>query len=196
MLNNKIMTIQEKYKDKCKHKSDINELLPILKDYADRCDHVTEMGVRYFVSTYAFLYSTAKNVVGIDIEAQMEQFNECKQLCELENKSFKYIIGDTLNIDIDETDFLFIDTWHEYGQLKSELNRHHSKVSKYIGFHDTTTYAHIGETQYWNVKASGGFSQSNKGLMDAINEFLVSNPEWVIDLRLKNNNGLTILKRN
>lgn len=189
------MTIKEKYQEKCNHKSDINELLPTLKAYADRCDHVTEMGVRYFVSTYAFLSSTAKKVVGIDIEAQIEQFNECKRLCELEGKNFTYVIGDTLKITIDETDFLFIDTWHEYGQLKAELERHHSKVKKYIGFHDTTTYAHEGETQYWEVKASGGFSQTDKGLWDAIEEFLVAHPEWKIDLKLENNNGLTIIKK-
>lgn len=189
------MTLQEKYHEKCRKQSDINELLPYLKDYANKCEHITEMGVRYFVSTYAFLSSSAKNVVGIDIEAQIEQYNECKELCIKENKAFKYMIGDTLKIHIDETDFLFIDTWHEYGQLKAELERHHSKARKYIGFHDTTTYAHIGETQYWDVKASGGFSQTDKGLWDAIEEFLAEHTEWLIDLKIEKNNGLTILKR-
>jgi len=190
------MTLQEKYHQECKRPSDINELLPTLKEYANKCDHVTEMGVRYFVSTYAFLSSSAKQVVGIDIEKQLEQFQECRDLCNKEGKRFKYVIGDSLKIEIDETDFLFIDTWHEYGQLKAELNRHHSKAKKYIGFHDTTTYAHVGETEYWDVKASGGFSETGKGLWDAIEEFLAEHPEWVIDLRLTNNNGLTILKKN
>ena len=59
---------------------------------------------------------------------------------------------------------------------------HPSKVKKYIGFHDTTTFAEVGE--YKEV-----------GLWPAIEEFLSSNPEWVIAEKFENNNGLTILKR-
>ena len=189
------MNIKEKYDYHCSRKSDINQLLPYLNVYANRCEHITEMGVRYFVSTYAFLNSTAKKVVGIDIEKQLEQYSECVYLCERSEKDFEYIISDTLKVDIEETEFLFIDTWHEYGQLKAELERHSDKVRKYIGFHDTTTYARIGETQYYNVKASGGFSKSNKGLMDAIEEFLIDNKDWKIEFKTDINNGLLILKR-
>lgn len=188
------MNIQEKYLEKCRKRSDINELLPTLNEYANKCNHITEMGTRYFVSTYAFLNSNA-DVISYDIESQPSNFDECKILCAKENKNFTYIIEDVLKIEIEETDFLFIDTWHEYGQLKKELELHADKARKYIGFHDTTTYAHVGETQYWDVKASGGFSETDKGLWDAIEEFLKDNPQWIIDVKLEHNNGLTILKR-
>jgi len=189
------MTLKTKYQEKCDKPSDINQLLPFLKLYADRCEHITEMGTRYFVSTYAFLASKAKQVITYDIEEQLQQFLECKSLCDEENKSLKYIIGDTLKVEIEETDFLFIDTWHVYNQLRQELELHHNKVRKYIGFHDTTTYAHVGEDEYHNVTQSGGFNSEGRGLMDAINEFLENHSEWMIDLKKENNNGLTIIKR-
>ena len=33
------------------------------------------------------------------------------------------------------------------------------------------------------------------GLMPAVNEFLQSHPEWIMEKQYTNNNGLTILKR-
>jgi hypothetical protein len=49
-------------------------------------------------------------------------------------------IGNTLEVDIDETDMLFIDTLHNGDQLEKELERSASKVKKFIAFHDTTTF--------------------------------------------------------
>lgn len=186
------MTIQEKYKEKCNHPSDINELLPTLKAYADMCEHVTEMGVRTVVATYAFLASKAKQVVGIDI-VKWEQVEPCAELCRKENRAWKFIKADVLKYEIEETDFLFIDTFHTYSQLSAELKLHAHKARKYLGFHDTTTYAHKGEDSYEAVSKSG--MNCGRGLWKAIEEFLAANPEWVIDLKLENNNGLTILKR-
>jgi len=188
------MNIEHKYYEKCRKRSDINELLPTLNEYANKCDHITELGTRYFVSTYAFLNSDAK-VVCYDIEEQPTSYEECKALAEADGKDLTYIVGDVLELEIEETDFLFIDTWHVFNQLKQELKLHASKARKYIGFHDTTTYAHVGEDEYWNVEQSGGFNSEGKGLWDAIEEFLNENPEWTIDIKLEHNNGLTILKR-
>ncbi|HIG09309.1 MAG TPA: hypothetical protein EYQ51_06080 [Alphaproteobacteria bacterium] len=186
------MTINEEYLKRCKTRSDINEHLPILREYALRSKSVAELGVRKFVSTYAFL-DGCDNVIGVDIEAQEQEYEECKYLCKREGKNFEYIIQDSLKVDIPEVDFLFIDTWHNGDQLRGELKRHHSKARKFIGFHDTTSYAAVGETPYDKIQESGQFS--GEGIWKAIEEFLEENPEWTIDLKLENNNGLTILTR-
>ena len=44
----------------CNTKSDINEHLPALRDLASKCDTVIEMGVRYCVSTWAFIEGLKK----------------------------------------------------------------------------------------------------------------------------------------
>ena len=46
---------------RCNLVSDINEHLPTLKRYAEDCDHITEMGVRWLVSTIAFMMGQPKN---------------------------------------------------------------------------------------------------------------------------------------
>jgi hypothetical protein len=47
--------------------SDINEHLPTLLRYAQECDHITEMGVRWVVSTYAFVVASPKKIISIAI---------------------------------------------------------------------------------------------------------------------------------
>ena len=47
--------IENYYNNLVNTPSDINEHLPTLRKYAEECDHITEMGVRWIVSTYAFL---------------------------------------------------------------------------------------------------------------------------------------------
>jgi hypothetical protein len=89
-----------------------------------------------------------------------------------------------------------------YGHLKRELARWNSYVSKYIILHDTTVDEIYGETIRcgWNAieqsKTSGiPVDEINKGLWPAVTEFLAANPDWILEKRFTNNNGLTILTR-
>jgi hypothetical protein len=180
------MKLEEIYNQRCSTLSDINEHLPTLKKYAEECDHITEMGVRWVVSTYAFMMGGPKKLISIDINPVEKHGIKVEDLVELakeKNVDFEFQLGDTTVIEIDETDFLFIDTWHVYQQLKTELTLHGNKARKYIGFHDTTIFETKGEN-------------GHPGLWPAIEEFLSENPHWSVRERFTNNNGLTILKRN
>ena len=101
-----------------------------------------------------------------------------------------------------ETDLLFIDTWHVYGHLRRELAYWHSSVKKYIIMHDTTIDEWKGETirMGWNAQQQSiqhgiPVEEITKGLWPAIDEFLKEHPEWKLEKRYTNNNGLTILQR-
>lgn len=153
--------------------SDINEHLATLKEYADRCEHVTEFGVRGCVSLHAFLASKAKKVVAYDIANVAVP--ECDKLT--------FINADVLAVEIEPTDFLFIDTLHTFAQLQQELNLHAEKVRRYIAMHDTTMFGENGE--------DGG-----PGLKAAISKFVIADePWWQECYRSTANNGLTILAR-
>ena len=175
------MNIENKYQELWDKPSDINEHLPVLKRYAEECEHITEMGVRGIVSTYALLAAKPKKLISYDIKnIHWYEIAEAVQ----EHTAFRFIQADVLKIEIEPTEMLFIDTLHNYDQLSVELKLHAPKVSKYLVFHDTTTYAHVGES-YDGI--------SRKGLWPAIEEFLEEHPEWSIKERFTNNNGLTIL---
>lgn len=180
-------TLEEIYKFNCIKYSDIHEHLPTLKKYTEECEHVTEMGVRYVVSTYAFMMGKPKKLISYDI-VPVENYgidrNQLKELAKTNGVDFNFVVGDVTKIEIEETDLLFIDTKHVYQQLIVELNLHSHKTRKYIIMHDTTKFGEIGE------------SEEGEGLMKAIYEFLGKNSNWEIHEKFDNNNGLTILKRN
>jgi cephalosporin hydroxylase len=123
-------------------------------------------------------------------------------LCKSECINVEFIEKSDLECDLYETDLLFIDTWHVYGQLKRELKRWNSSVKKYIIMHDTTVDEWQGETircglnaEEQSIKYCIPLEEINKGLWPAIDEFLKEHSEWKIEHRYTNNNGLTILKR-
>lgn len=190
------MTLQEKLNELILTPSDINEHLATLKNYAAKCDHVTEMGVRWVVSTYAFLAGKPKTLVSIDMThprvfgASLEKVEEYSQEI---GCSFKFIESNTLNLEIEQTDLLFIDTWHAYKQLIAELRLHQSKVNKYIILHDTTSYANHDESSY--VALGEDWQPEGIGLWKAVEDFLVEFPEWRIEYRYTHNNGLTVLMK-
>jgi len=173
----------------CTQVSDINDHLPTLKRYSDECWHITEMGIRDMVSTWAFLESLRgrsqlsfhgskierkAKYVGIDIVYPKISLGDVEEICKSEGVDFNFIHASSLEIEIEETDLLFIDTIHTGEQLKKELEKHAKKVKKYIIFHDTMS--------------------CEAELMPMIKKFLAENKEWKVQETFENNNGLLIIK--
>jgi hypothetical protein len=195
--------IDEEFDRLYAEKSDINEHLPTLKMYAEKCEHITEMGFRTGVSCVALLAGRPKKMISYDI---LDNWMGIRHQDRVKTQvpagtDWDFIVADTRTLIMEETDFLFIDTLHDFEQLKIELARHAGRVRKYIGFHDIVSFGRRGE--------SGG----NKGLMDAIEEFLYpskssfdsmispssgsknKNPDWEVAEQFLNCNGLLILRR-
>jgi len=166
------------YNQLCNTPSDINEHLPTLRDLAKECEHITEMGVRYCVSTFAFIEGNPKRLVCIDLyhpshyvpQEGDKYFTKAVELCSEKGIDLEFIQGDSRTLDIEETDLLFIDTDHTYEQLSIELKRHADKAKKYIVLHDTTSCPEM-----WQAV------EELKG--------------WKVKERFTNCNGLTILER-
>lgn len=180
------MKLEELYKKSCNTKSDINEHCPVLYELAKQCDHVTEFGTRWGVSTSALLYAQPKKLICYDIGARGKAVSLLKDLAG--DTDFEFHKANTLEVTIDPTDFLFIDTWHAYVQLKKELEMHADKANKFMAFHDTVKFGRRGDT-------CRGTRDPGGGLMDALDEFLDGNEEWKIVKHYKNNNGLMVLRR-
>jgi hypothetical protein len=107
----------------------------------------------------------------------------CEEVGELEaagGSAFRFILGNSCNVEIEKTDLLFIDTYHSGNQLWEELTRHHRSVQRWIVIHDTVVFGETGEN-------------GEPGLMFAVRRFLAEFPEWSIVAEYPNNNGLTIL---
>ena len=202
------MSVLTKYMIAASTPSDINEHLPILLQYTKKCSSVVECGVRDVVSSYAFAYglaNTPNNTYVMVDPKKSTQIDPFLALCRANGVNASFVEQSDLDCPLVNTDLLFIDTWHVYGHLKRELARWHASVNKFIVLHDTTVDEWYGETirnecNGWNAveqsKDSGiPVEEIRKGLWPAIEEFLSAHPEWTIELRLTNNNGLTVLRR-
>jgi len=108
-----------------------------------------------------------------------------KKVARDNNLSFDFRLENVEQIELEETDLLFIDTNHHVEQCSVELRLHADKARKYIIFHDTTTFWEKGQGH-----------EIGHGLRYAIEPFLESHPEWTQVYRAMNNNGLMILGRN
>lgn len=164
--------------EKIKINSDINEHIGYLYELSKECDHITEMGTRAVVSTWAFVNGVKDGGTFIAIDIKHPSFyggviSEIEDLAKERNVNFKFIEADTLNIKIDNTDLLFLDTLHTYEQVKKELNLHAQNVNKYIVFHDTVSCPEI---------------------VPAIDE-IVEAGGWRVFNHRSNNNGVTTLIR-
>jgi hypothetical protein len=192
-----MINLEEKVNELYTTPSDINEHFPAIIKYGSECETITEMGVRGIVSTWGWLACAPKKLISYDIHNPAKWGGDIQSVYDTAtayNLNFEFKIADVLKIEIDETDLLFIDTWHAYDQLKQELKIHSDKVKKYICFHDTTSYEFNdepkGHENTWEGQSSG------KGIWPAIEEFLMENNDtWVLKERFKNNNGFTVIER-
>lgn len=185
------MSIDDNYYKAHITPSDINEHLPMLLYYAKKCEHITEMGVRGVVSTWAFLKANPKKLVCYDLE-KSDNIDTALHLANDAGIEMKFHEADVLEVDIEQTDLLFIDTFHTGTQLRKELELHAKKVNKYIAFHDTFTFWEDGEPTYGD--ASYTLDKGN-GLKHAILDFLLKNKEWSIVYGTSANNGLLIISK-
>jgi hypothetical protein len=179
--------IEEEYKTAVNTPSDINQHLEFLYEQSSPSNvyHITEMGIRTGVSTRAFLAAGPLQYKGYDIKQPPAIVIDL--ISEVCGEYGEFILGDSLEVDIEHTDILFIDTLHNGDQLYRELTRHEDKVDQKIILHDTSTFGYKDE-QY-----EGPYAYV--GLVPAIMAFLSKNPQWVLKRVFTHNNGLSVLER-
>lgn len=188
------MNIETEYNLRKNRPSDINEHLETLYKYGAKCKTIAELGTRNGNSTIALLNSNPDKMTSYDLF-------KADFIDNLSQPNFHFIQQDSLKIELEQVDLLFIDTLHRYFQLFSELSLHAKKVNKYIIMHDTVSYGYTDEALYRSgpcIASDKILVTEKKGLLQAITDFLKTTKEgknWKIHEVFENNNGLTILSR-
>ncbi len=202
-----MITLEDKYSELCdKEKTFDPDLHPTLAKYATECSHITEVGVRWVESTFSFLMGKPETLILIDIDHPSihvnfngeENFNLAQTLAANQNTNFIFKQANILDIELEETDLLFIDTEHSYLQLKHELLKHADKSKKYIIMHDTLAHANHDSAAYGQQHTLTEIDPGDyekRGLALAISEFLEKNKNWELFEQTLTGQGLTILKR-
>lgn len=207
--------LDKKYDNSKNTISDINEHVETLYKYTLECSSVAELGVRGFVSTWAFLkglrdshHQNLKYYAFDIVDINSETLDRICFENNIDNTNHFNQSDLTVDITNEQYDMVFIDTAHNYPHCYEELKKFHSHCNKYIIMHDTTIDGETSECvrlgyepqhyaqllqQYDNKYTEEEFKQ---GLLYAIGHFLEEYPEWEIHETYHNNNGLTILKKN
>lgn len=100
---------------------------------------------------------------------------------------FTFTRGDTLTAKSQDCDILFVDTLHTKEQVAKELNIFASKTSQFIAFHDTEAFKRHGQFLKSN--------NDNTGVLDAVEEFVISNNAWGLKAHYLDDNGFLILAK-
>lgn len=143
--------------------------------YAKQVDSVVEFGVYTGLSTCAWLSGKPKFLRSYDItDENLSVLNELQHNATLVGCDFKFEIANSLMIDIESCDLLFIDTVHTKDHCLAELDRHGNKAKKYIILHDPSDWP---------------------GVFEATIVFLHHNRHWHIVEHCNHNSGLLVLER-
>ncbi len=181
---------------------DISEHLRTLARLAEGCDHVTEMGVRWVCSSWGLLLGRPKRLTSYDVNpVNPEMLAELARIAGNQGTEFRFVQANVLNLSIEPTDVLFIDTLHSYRQLKTELYLHADMAKKHIVLHDTVTFGSHDEGKVDLTVLPRPLAElidalpDRHGLMAAVDEFLAVHSEWRVGEQHYNNNGLMVLTR-
>lgn len=194
------------YTQRCNTPSDIFEHLPTLQRLASECESVLECGVAGCVSSWALAHGLASNPNASNRRLGCCDIHPCSlgqlpEACTAAGINITEYWQNDLTIN-EEWDFVFIDSWHVYGQLIRELEHFAPRTRKILAMHDTTVDGLTSESVRQNMDIEGQMRQTGwprmeieAGLQPAIIQFLENHPEWEKVEEYTNNNGLTVLRR-
>lgn len=178
-----INSIEEIYKINTEVPSSVSADMEKLYEYACYCQHITEFGFGKGMSSSAFILAKPKTVVSYDIQDYLNIANHWRGLADAIGVEFIFHLKSSLEVEIEPTDLLFIDSLHTPKQLYKELQLHCDKVSQFIIMHDTRIY---GERDEYFKKP---------GLQDAIDRWLKQHKAWEQIEKTETYAGLTIMER-
>lgn len=195
-----------RFEHACNTSSDICEHVPLLYQLSKQVSSVVEIGMRGMVSSWGILQGLAespfsyRSYIGIDLSSPPPKtLKAAQRLAHAHGIQFAFLQCNDMDIDIPETDCLFIDSLHTYCHLTYELEKFSPSVRKYIAMHDTSPpWESVDDSEYnGNFSEYPAFIDRNKrGLWLAVEDFLQRHPEWKLVARHTNCHGLTILERN
>lgn len=161
--------------------SDVREHLPILRSFAERSQTIVELGFRLGISASALMAGEPRKLTIVDwnlfpYEVHQERLDQFRMVGLEQDTEVEFWESDSLSVRLPNTDMMFLDTFHTYEHLFLELIRHADSIKKYIFIHDTD-------------------DPTCPGMFNAIEDFLMDNKQWRMELRLRKRPGLVLLER-
>lgn len=189
LLEERMKTIYEIYRERCHQNGDLNEHLPLLYMLSLKSAAVVEFGVARGISASALIAGQdARQGVrfyrGYDPTGESAEEIKRLELACLNKTAVQFIQQRSTEARpiFPPADLLFIDSLHTEETLREELHRHLEHVKRYVVLHDTVTFGETGETP------------GTRGLHYAMNP-LRDRDCWQEIYDSPRNNGLLVFER-
>lgn len=188
-MESRVLTLEDLYeKRRQANWASVCYHMPVIREFASECSDCVEFGVRKANTTVSILCGTKGTLRSWDLES-LPQFQ--LEVREAAGSRWHFNLGRSEEAQFDSCDLLLHDTFHNYAQVKRELEAHAHKVKKYLMFHDTWTYARRDGRD--SVK--GGLQDTGPGMLPAILELMQQDPSWAIKWHDWRGDGLLVLER-
>lgn len=162
--------------------------LDVLRHLASACEVCVEFGVRFGASTSALLMGCSGTLHSWDIESLPRHHDPLLKAAE---GRWHLTIGDSRTAEVPDCDLLFHDTFHNYEQVRDELNAHADKVGTYLIFHDSIKNSVSGGENH----TRGNFNPELAGFRLAVDELMIRDNTWHIIHHYAHDDGLLVLER-
>lgn len=182
-------TIEDIYRNRLQVRKTICGHLETLRKLASECDSIVEFGIRSASSSSALLMGCKGKVYSYDIE-EIPQWQAPLKLAAGDKWVVTYCRSEEAKTP-DSFDMLFHDTFHNYTQVKAELDAHADKARKFIVFHDSVKNAISGGENH----TRGNFNPDLAGFRLAVDELMIRDPSWFIKAHYPHDDGLLVLER-
>lgn len=176
-------SLDDAYAASVANSPDFSQHVPTLRELATHCTSAVEMthhghGTVALLAGLADREGTSLHTIHETACAETDRLFDVAGKCKFTKEKRVWTAG-----VIPQCDLLFIDTYHNAGQLSQELMKNSHKVRKLIVMHDTDFFGELGDNK-------------GPGLMHAIRGFLNwSGGRWQVYSHTKEQFGLTVLFR-
>lgn len=176
--------LDEMYNTVCRTSGPLSKHCPKIYEIAKKCHHITELAIKTDEVAISILATKpSKFHIYRENKAPLEEIKKKIEKIVPKNTELKLYLGQSLDLQIELTDMLVINTFHAATRLKTELLKHAGNVNRYIVFPSIYAFAKRGE------------DGSVPGPVDAILDFIKENPEWSICYKTKRSSGIIIIER-
>lgn len=162
--------------------------MPVLRALASDCEVCVEFGVRTGNSSVALLAGCKGKVYSYEIEVRPEWH---RPIQEAAGDKWVLTYQRSEQADVPPCDLLLHDSFHNYAQVRAELEAHAGKVRKYLVFHDSVKNAISGGENH----TRGNFNPDLAGFRLAVDELMIRDPSWFIKAHYPHSDGLLVLER-
>jgi len=165
--------------------------MDVIRMLASECRECAEIGIRRGSSTIALLAGCEGKVTSYDIEP----YPQHQRILAASEGRWRPIYIPSETAKPEKVDMLVIDGFHNYPQVRMELDLFADHVRKYLVFHDTISCGTVGDGIANPEVYQAAHLSDKRGIRMAIDELMILDRTWFIKAHYPNHSGLLVLER-